>query len=525
MELSLPFHGQPLRGVETRKLLLFFVVITCSAFFAVQIFFTPYGNVFRILILANNASARDSSSPDNSTPCYDSTMATPSDDGTETSDCAKNMSQKSITTMLAEMIPPSNRLKKTWMQMIPKSTTSISAMSRLLLKNLAASSHSTTPKSKWSSEQYQEMLAVKSEIENAPIIKNDNDLYAPIYRNLSTFKRSYELMEQMLKVYIYKEGEKPFFHDPKLWGVYASEGWFMKQMEEHERFIVQDPTKAHLFYLPFSSERIRYSSLYDHKIRDKSNFIKLLSDYLDIIKDKYPFWNRTGGADHFFTACHDWAPIMTRPFMNGCIRAFCNSDVNEDFVLGKDVALAETLVLSEHDLLKDIGGEPPSKRQTLAFFAGNIHGYLRPILLAFWENKDPDMQIYGKMNKTVTAQMSYIQRMKTSKYCISAKGYEVASPRVVEAIFFECVPVIISDNYVLPFFEVLDWESFAVIVAEKDIPNLKKILLSIPEEKYIEMHKRVKMVQQHFLWHNKPVKYDIFHMTLHSIWYNRVFQV
>ncbi|KAI3977582.1 hypothetical protein MKX01_000495 [Papaver californicum] len=121
--------------------------------------------------------------------------------------------------------------------------------------------------------------------------------------------------------------------------------------------------------------------------------------------------------------------------------------------------------------------------------------------------------------------MNYIQRMKTSKYCISAKGYEVASPRVVEAIFFECVPVIISDNYVPPLIEVLDWQSFAVFVAEKDIPNLKEILLSIPEEKYIEMHKRVKKVQHHFLWHKEPVKYDIFHMTLHSIWYNRVFQV
>ncbi|KAI3859668.1 hypothetical protein MKX03_031182 [Papaver bracteatum] len=523
MELSLPFHGQPLRRVETRKLLLFFIgIVTCSALFAFQIFFTPYGNVFRVLILANNASARDSSSLDISTPCYDSTMATPSD---ETSYCAKNRSQKSIKKMLAEMIPSSNRLKKTWMKMIPKSTTSISAMSRILLKNLA-SSHSMKPK--WSSEQDQEILAVKSEIENAPIIMSDNDLYAPIYRNLSTFKRSYELMEEILKVYIYKEGEKPFFHDPKLEGVYASEGWFMKQMEEHERFVVQDPAKAHLFYLPFSSERIRYSSLYDRKIGDsqsQANFKKLLSDYLDIIRAKYPFWNRTGGTDHFFTASHDWAPIMTRPLMNGCIRAFSNSDVNDDFVLGKDVALAQTLVLSKNDLLKDIGGKPPSERQTLAFFAGNLHGYVRPILLAFWENKDPDMQIYGKMNKTVTAEMNYTQRMKTSKYCISAKGYEVASPRVVEAIFFECVPVVISDNYVLPFIEVLDWESFAVFVAEKDIPNLKEILLAIPEEKYMEMHKRVKMVQQHFLWHNEPVKYDIFHMTLHSIWYNRVFQV
>jgi hypothetical protein len=76
-----------------------------------------------------------------------------------------------------------------------------------------------------------------------------------------------------------------------------------------------------------------------------------------------------------------------------------------------------------------------------------------------------------------------------------------------------------------PFLEVLNWESFAVFVLEKDIPNLKKILLSIPAKKYRRMQMRVKRVQQHFLWHARPVKYDVFHMILHSIWYNRVFQM
>ena len=62
-------------------------------------------------------------------------------------------------------------------------------------------------------------------------------------------RRSYELMEKLLKVYIYQEGEKPIFHDPILEGIYASEGWFMKLLEANKNFITIDPTKAHLFYL------------------------------------------------------------------------------------------------------------------------------------------------------------------------------------------------------------------------------------------------------------------------------------
>jgi hypothetical protein len=154
-----------------------------------------------------------------------------------------------------------------------------------------------------------------------------------------------------------------------------------------------------------------------------------------------------------------------------------------------------------------------------------MHGYLRTILLKHWKDKDPDMKIFGPMPHGVANKMNYIQHMKNSKYCICPKGYEVNSPRVVEAMFYECVPVIISDNFVPPFFEVLNWDAFSLILAEKDIPNLKQILLSVPEEKYLKLQLGVRMVQKHFLWHTKPLKYDLFHMTLHSIWYNRVFQI
>lgn len=210
--------------------------------------------------------------------------------------------------------------------------------------------------------------------------------------------------------------------------------------------------------------------------------------------------------------------------MEHCIKALCNADVTVGFKIGRDVSLPETYVRSARNPLRDLGGKPPSQRKILAFYAGNMHGYLRPILLEHWKDKDPDMQIFGPMPSGVASKMNYIQHMKSSKFCICPKGYEVNSPRVVEAIFYECVPVIISDNFVPPFFEVLNWEAFSLIIAEKDIPNLKSILVAIPEKKYLDMQLAVRKVQRHFLWHAKPAKFDLFHMTLHSIWYNRVFQ-
>ncbi|CAK8568865.1 unnamed protein product [Lathyrus sativus] len=397
-------------------------------------------------------------------------------------------------------------------------TTSISDMNKLLLQSYA-SYRSMRPR--WSSAVDQELLQARLEIENAPLVTDLGNLYAPLFRNVSMFKRSYELMEKTLKVYVYTEGSKPIMHSPYLLGIYASEGWFMRLMEVNKAFVTKDAKKAHLFYLPFSS-RMLEETLYDQNSHSHRNLMQYLNNYVDMIAGKHRFWNRTGGADHFLVACHDWAPSETKQRMAKCIRSLCNADVKEGFMLGKDVSLPETYVRNAKNPTRDLGGKPLSRRKTLAFFAGGMHGYVRPILLQHWENKDPDMKIFGMMPKS-KGNRNYIQYMKSSRYCICPKGYEVNSPRVVEAIVYECVPVIISDNFVPPFFEVLNWESFAVFVLERDIPNLKSILVSIPKKRYLEMQMRVKKVQQHFLWHRSPVKYDIFHMILHSIWYNRVF--
>ncbi|KAL7602126.1 hypothetical protein Lser_V15G25682 [Lactuca serriola] len=441
----------------------------------------------------------------------------------------KIMEVKSVPGLKAQILPinekyalfQSDDRKQMKCLMPPKSVMYNDQMNRLLLRH-RTSSRAMRPR--WSSPRDREILASKIQITKAPSQIGDQELYAPVFRNVSMFKRSYELMERTLKVYVYKDGEKPIFHQPILKGLYASEGWFMKLMEGSKRFVVKDPRKAHLFYMPFSARMLEHT-LYVRNSHNRTNLRQFLKNYAEKIAAKYPFWNRTGGADHFLVACHDWAPYETRHHMEHCMKALCNADVTTGFKIGRDVSLPECYVRSARNPLRDLGGKPPSDRHILAFYAGNIHGYLRKILLEYWNNKDPDMKILGPMPPGVASKMTYIEYMKGSKYCICPKGYEVNSPRVVEAIFYECVPVIISDNFVPPFFEVLNWDGFSVIIAEKNIPDLKNILMEISDERYRELQFGVRKVQRHFLWHVKPVKYDLFHMILHSIWYNRVFQI
>ncbi|XP_020688683.1 probable glycosyltransferase At5g03795 isoform X1 [Dendrobium catenatum] len=381
----------------------------------------------------------------------------------------------------------------------------------------------------WALPPDEALLYAKREIEHAPLLVDDPDLYAPVFWNLSVFKRSYELMEKILKVYIYPDGSRPIFHTPELQGIYASEGWFMKLMEESRQFAVKDPKKAHLFYLPYSSRRLR-DAVYtpgSHNIKPLAIFLR---DYVNNISSKYPFWNRTRGSDHFLVACHDWGPYSTTShteLRKNTIKALCNADTSEGiFIRGKDVSLPETTIKEPKRPLKYIGGKRLSQRPILAFYAGLMHGRVRPTLEKLWGNDtEGDIRIFRRLPRRVSRNMSYVEHMKSSRFCICPMGYEVNSPRIVEAIYYECVPVIIADNFVLPFEEVLNWSTFSVVIAEKDIADLKKILLEIPLKRYLKMQECVKRVQKHFLWHAKPEKYDLFHVILHSIWFSRLKQI
>ncbi|XP_074268640.1 putative glycosyltransferase At3g07620 [Silene latifolia] len=341
----------------------------------------------------------------------------------------------------------------------------------------------------------------------------------PIYKNAFAFHRSYLLMEKMFKIFIYEEGEPPLFHYGTCKNIYSMEGIFINTMEKDTQFRTQNPDKAHVFFLPFSVVMI-LEHLFDPIIRDKAVLERTIVDYVNVISTKYPYWNSSLGADHFMLSCHDWGPRATwyHPLLYfHSIRALCNANTSENFNPRKDVPIPEiNLVTGELDGLTH--GSPPSERTILGFFAGRLHGHIRPGLLTHWKDQDRDLQIYEELPK----ELSYRDMMSKARYCICPSGFEVASPRVVEAIYTGCVPVLISQNYILPYSDVLDWDEFSVRVSVSEIPNLKKILMDIPYDKYVKMYEGVKQVQRHFVINNPPKRYDVFHMTIHSIWLRRL---
>ncbi|XP_022728134.1 probable glycosyltransferase At3g07620 [Durio zibethinus] len=372
------------------------------------------------------------------------------------------------------------------------------------------------------------LARVRSSIKEAARVRNLTSIHqdphyvphGPIYRNANAFHRSYLEMEKLFKIYVYQEGEPPMFHNGPCRSIYSSEGRFIHEMEKGKFYRTEDPDEALVYFLPFSVVML-VQYLYEPETFNTDAIGRAVVDYIDVIARKHPYWNRSLGTDHFMLSCHDWGPRASSyvpHLFNKSIRVLCNANTSEGFNPAKDASFPEiNLLTGEVEGL--LGGPSPSRRSILAFFAGRLHGYIRYLLLKEWKDKqDPDVQVYDQLPKGV----SYMSKLKNSRFCLCPSGYEVASPRIVEAIYAECVPVLISDSYVPPFSDVLNWNSFSVQVPVKDIPNIKKILMGISQRQYLRMQMRVKQVQRHFVVNATPKRYDVFHMISHSIWLRRL---
>ncbi|KAG4940295.1 hypothetical protein JHK87_044166 [Glycine soja] len=160
-------------------------------------------------------------------------------------------------------------------------------------------------------------------------------------------------------------------------------------MKSH--FITKDPTEADLFFLPFSIARLRHNRRVG--VGGKQDFIR---DYIQNISHKYPYWNRTGGADHFYVACHsigrsamDKAPDVKF----NAIQVVCSSS----YFLTGNIAHKDTCLPQ----IWPRKGNPPilvsSKRKRLAFFAGGVNSPVRVKLLETWKNDSEIFVHHGRL--------------------------------------------------------------------------------------------------------------------------------
>ncbi|GLT36693.1 hypothetical protein SLA2020_110560 [Shorea laevis] len=328
------------------------------------------------------------------------------------------------------------------------------------------------------------------------------------------FREDYKEMNSSFKIYVYPHKRSdPFANvflpvDFEPGGNYASESCFKRAlMKSH--FITRDPTKADLFFLPFSVARLRH----DHRVGVEGikDFVR---DYIFNISQNYPYWNRTGGADHFYVACHSIGrSIMekTQSVKLNAIQIVCSSS----YFLSGHVAHKDASLPQIWPRKGDPANLASSKRNKLAFFAGAMNSPVRGKVIKLWRN-DSEIFVHSGRLKA-----PYADQLLGSKFCLHVKGFEINTARIADSLYYGCVPVIIANHYDLPFTDILNWKSFAVVVTTEDIPMLKRILKGINSDEYQLLQSNVLKVRKHFQWHVPPIDFDTFYMVMYELWLRR----
>ncbi|KAL0344888.1 UNVERIFIED_CONTAM: putative glycosyltransferase [Sesamum radiatum] len=294
--------------------------------------------------------------------------------------------------------------------------------------------------------------------------KNNN-----VFHDRDLFMEEYKEMKRSLKIYAYPHKKNDPFANVLLpvesepGGNYASESYFKKALFR-SHFLTDDPSEADLFYLPFSIAGLRHDK--EVGVGGIQSFIR---NYIRNISLSYPYWNRSDLAK--------------------------KREASNSFAIRKVVVF--------------------SIKEKLAFYAGAMNSRVREFLVKVWEN-DSEISVHHTRLKT-----PYSEALLGSKYCIHAKGFEVNTARIADALYYGCVPVVLADHYDLPYADILNWNSYSVVVSTMDIPMLKKILQEISYNEYLRLQSNVMRVQQHFQWHHLPVDFDAFHMVMYELWLRR----
>eukprot|EP00850_Spirogloea_muscicola_P003209 SM000013S26378 [mRNA] locus=s13:65372:67766:- [translate_table: standard] len=252
---------------------------------------------------------------------------------------------------------------------------------------------------------------------------------------------------------------------------------------------------------------------------------------------RWPYWNRSEGADHFFVVPHDFGACFhyqeEKAVERGILPVLARATLVQTFGQRRHVCLQPGSIVAPpyappHKMQTRLVSQSVP-RSTFVYFRGLFYDeindpeggyYARGARAAIWENFRNN--VLFDISKEHPA--SYYEDMQRSVFCLCPLGWAPWSPRIVESVAFGCIPVIIADDIVLPFADAIPWRQLAVFVAERDVPQLDAILTAIPAKRVLFMQQRlaspaIKQARGSLamLFHQPPQPGDVFHQILNGL--------
>tara|TARA_A100001015_G_scaffold283392_1_gene348641 strand:+ start:47 stop:928 length:882 start_codon:yes stop_codon:yes gene_type:complete len=128
-----------------------------------------------------------------------------------------------------------------------------------------------------------------------------------------------------------------------------------------------------------------------------------------------------------------------------------------------------------------------SKKKYLASYQGRpTHPIREDMIKLLSKSKGFNLKNIKKITKK--DQSVFVKKINQSYFSICPRGTGPTSFRLYESFGLNSIPVYVSDEFYLPFTEIIDWKKLIVFIKENEIDNMPKMLTEIVDSgKYNEM--------------------------------------
>lgn len=182
---------------------------------------------------------------------------------------------------------------------------------------------------------------------------------------------------------------------------------------------------------------------------------------------------------YFTIVQYDGGPLVS---LNNCIVFTCGGMFNTK--LNNNTSYVKIPLLSDTHKRNKF----TKKKFKASFIGRNTHPIRSELSNSLKNNRDFQVKVLDDMFITKKNERSFKKLALESYFSLCPRGYGPASYRFYESFNLGTVPIYISDDFHLPFTELIDWEKICILVKPEEIDDIPiKVDKILNSNLYFEM--------------------------------------
>lgn len=107
--------------------------------------------------------------------------------------------------------------------------------------------------------------------------------------------------------------------------------------------------------------------------------------------------------------------------------------------------------------------------------------------------------------------------LQNSTFCLVPRGRRLGSFRFLEALQAGCIPVLLSNGWVLPFAQVIDWNKAVVWADERLLLQVPNTIRSISEYKIMQLRQQTQVLWDKYFSSIEKIVFTTLEVSMHYI--------